>query len=113
MSIKDLAPTVDSVGITQNQINTYFENLPDPKPAPVQPEITKAKVVALANLVFDGSNGVEKHGGFGNMAVEVGLTKAQVKTLVAEMNALLADYRQEGEAKIKELSPKPDVETIE
>lgn len=97
MSLQELAPTIASVGITQTQVNTYFDNLPDPKPDPVPPEITKEKVVALADLVFDGRNGVEKHGGYGNLAVEVGLTKSQVKTLVAEMNALLADYRQEGE----------------
>jgi hypothetical protein len=89
----DIAPTLASVGVTEEEAVTYFENhTPLPSP-PTEPVTTKAKVVAVANLLFDGAHGLEVHGGVAGIAQTVGLTTAQTLVIVREIRDAFAQWR--------------------
>lgn len=88
----EIAPLISGTGITKTAVETYFSNLPEPMQAPEPPAITKAKVQALANKVYDGLDGIAKHGGMVTIAREIGLSPSQVKQLINEMNMLKAAW---------------------
>lgn len=84
----EMAPTIQSTGITKTQVEAYFAALPEPPPSSQLPSITKSKVEGVANKVYDGLNGVSKHGGILKIARSEGLTSGQVKKLIVEMETL-------------------------
>ena len=90
MAFADTAPIAASLGITQTQADNYFANLPAQPAAPVEPTLTKAKYVEVANLLYDGLHGIEKHNGILGIARATGLTTVQVKSVVNELTALKA-----------------------
>jgi len=100
MTYAEMAPVISSTGITKKAIENYFAALPEPTPATPDPEITKAKVQALADKVYDGLDGIAKHGGIIQIASDCDLTPGQVKSLINEMNVLKAAW---DEAKAPEL----------
>lgn len=89
----ELAPIISGTGITRNQVETYFENLPDPPDPPTPPTITSSKVVDLANIYFEAS-GVEKRGGLRQVAIEVGLWVSQCKAIIDEIKVLKVVWDQ-------------------
>ena len=90
MTLSDIAPTISSLGITQTQVNTYFENKIQPPAQPEAPVITKEKVISVANALY--VDGIETHNGLLGLAQEVGLKVSQVKLLVKEIKALEAEW---------------------
>ena len=95
----NIAPTIMSIGeFTLEQIETKLESLPSaPEPNP-EPEITKAKVVGIFNLIFnsyDPRKAIVDAGGYAGIAQQAGLSMSQVKTIVKEIKAVLGLYRSE------------------
>ena len=88
MAFEDIAPTISGLGITETQVNNYFENIPDPPEPPTPPTITTLKVTAIADAIY--VDGIEAHNGIKKLAQEVGLTTSQVKMLIREMQAAKA-----------------------
>ena len=94
MAWEDDAPILSSLGITEVQADTFFNNhAPDPVSV-VQPVITKPKVVAIANIMFDGVHidGIAAYGGVVKIAQEAKLTTAQVTAIVSEIRRLYAAW---------------------
>lgn len=91
---EELAPIISGTGITRNQVETYFENLPEPPSPPSPPEITSAKIVAMANIYFE-PVGIEKRNGLLKVAQEVGLWPSQCKSIIAEIEALFGVWSAE------------------
>lgn len=92
MAYEDIAPTISGTGITQNQVDAYFSALPAAPVTPPPPAITSALVQAVADKVFDGLGGIQKHGGITKIAQDVGLTTDQVKGIIKELYALKAAW---------------------
>lgn len=93
MTYTETAPIISGVGITKTAVNTYFSNLPPAPEGAVAPEVTKAKVQAVADKYFeDGKMNFEKHNGITTVAQEVGLTTLQVKQIVREIEKLHAEW---------------------
>ena len=100
---KDLAIIIKSVGITETQLNNYFENKIQPPTQPAEPTITKEKVVAVANAMY--VDGIENRNGIVTVAQDVGLTTSQVKQIIKEIKTLEA-YWSNPESFAE---PKPEV----
>ena len=100
MAWEDIAPILNSVGVTQEQTETFFENnAPDP-PAYTPPEITKQKVVAIAQVMFDGvhQNGIEHYpGGIARLAQDNKLTLGQARAIVDEIKRLFGLWKEQQE----------------
>jgi hypothetical protein len=91
---EELAPIISGTGITRAQVETYFEGLPEPPVPPTPPEITSAKIVALANIYFE-PRGIEKRNGLLKVAKEVGLWPSQCRTIIAEIQTLFGVWSAE------------------
>jgi hypothetical protein len=89
MPIEDYA-ILNDLGVTQEQVDTYFENKVQPPTPPALPEITKQKAVAVANAMF--VEGIEKSGGVISIARSTGLRPSQVKEIMAALEALYAEW---------------------
>lgn len=95
MSYSTLAPIISGVGIAQNSVDTYFDNLEEPTPSLPPPEITSQKIVALANIYFEDGQvgkGVTTRNGLIHVARIVDLTVSQVKMIISEFNRLYAAW---------------------
>jgi hypothetical protein len=79
MAYTDLAPTMDSVGLTQAEIEVEFSNMPTPPVPNPDPTITKVKVQAVLAAWCTGSLGV------GEIAQDNNLTPNQVKVILREI----------------------------
>jgi len=95
MTFKDIAKIIKSVGITEKQVNTYFENKAEPAEPKPLPEITKAKVVAIADALY--IDGIEAHNGVLGLAQETGLTSGQVKSVIREIKSLESFWSKSNE----------------
>lgn len=88
---EEMAPIISGAGIAQNAVVTYFENIPAaPEPTP-DPAITSQKIVALANIRFEPA-GIERRNGLAKVAQEIGLTVAQCKSILAEIDVLFGAW---------------------
>jgi hypothetical protein len=92
-----VAPTVQSIGnFTKAQIETNLAKVPAlPVPAP-EPTITKAKIVAVFNDLFNGKTpqqAIEQANGIANIAKTHDLTVHQLKTIVDELVAMYSVYK--------------------
>lgn len=91
MAIADTAPILNGAGVTQAQVDNYFANLPaKPTPQP-EPTITKAKIVAIADICYS-ATGISGAGGIKQMASTVDLSTAQVKDILKELQTLNAEW---------------------
>lgn len=94
MSYSDLAPIISGAGISQNQVENYFNNLPtQPEPQP-EPIITVQKIQALANIYYNGDD-LANHGGLKQVASDVGLSTDQAKLLIQEFDKLFAAWQSQ------------------
>lgn len=83
MPFEDEAPILFSVGITEAQMDTYFENHTEPPAPPVIPPITKVKYIAVANAFF--VTGIDKYGGIIKLSQDVKLLTSQVNAIANEL----------------------------
>lgn len=88
MAFEDLALTIFDLGVTEGQINNYFENIPQPPASPEPSPITTQKVVAIANALY--VIGIEAAGGIKKLSQAVKLKTSQVKMIIKELEALKA-----------------------
>lgn len=84
---QELAPIISGTGITRAAVETYFENLPQPPEPTPDPVITAPKIQALANIYFT-PHGIENANGLAKVARTVGLTEAQCKAIIKEIETL-------------------------
>ena len=95
----NVAPMIMGIGeFTLEQIETKLENLPEPPVPSPEPEITKAKIVGIFNLIFnsyDPRKAVVEAGGYSGIASQAGLTVSQVRTIIREMKAVFGLYKSE------------------
>jgi len=87
MTYEELAPVVSSTGITKSAVETYFENVEEPQAPAELPEVTKPKIVAIADALFSGEDFA-----LVQLASDVQLTVGQVKTIIKEINGLHNAY---------------------
>lgn len=92
----DAAPTIMALGeFTLTQVENKLGNLPDP-PSPGTPEpITKEIVIAIFEQVFARHSldtALMAANGYGALAKQHGITKAQAKTIVEELRAMVGVY---------------------
>jgi hypothetical protein len=79
MAYSDIAPTLSSTGLTKEELETEFNNMPSlPVPNP-DPTITKAKAQAILADWCAGNKGI------GEMAHQNDLTQSQVKLILKEI----------------------------
>ena len=93
MAIEDIAPILAGLGVTQVQVDNFFENQILPPAAPVLPTITRPKAIAIAQALY--VTGIEAAGGIKKLAQTVRLTTSQVKAIISELEALEAEWRDE------------------
>ena len=86
----EMAPIIQGTGVTKTSVDNYFENLPEPPAPSVDPAITKAKIVIVANAYL--VDGIEKSNGFNGIVRLSGLRKHQVKAIIREINILKAAW---------------------
>lgn len=96
MAFEDTAPILSSLGVTQTQVHTFFDNQIEPPSAPVEPEYTRAKAVAIGQAVY--IEGIENSGGLKGIARAVRLTPWQVKAVIKELRAEQAVWAAEQDA---------------
>ena len=84
MAYSDLAPTCDSVGATQEELQTILDNKPLQLVQGPDPTITKAHIISIANKVCNG-NSISEQGGIVVISHEEGLTTDQVKMITKEL----------------------------
>ena len=92
MAYGDIAPTLVSLGITESQTHTFFDNqiqLPEP---PVEPPHTRPKAVAIAQALY--ITGIQAAGGLIALATLVRLRVYQVKVIIGELRAAEAEWRE-------------------
>ena len=92
MAFGDIAPTLVSLGVTEAQAHTFFDNqiqLPEP---PVVPAYTKPKVVAIAQALY--ITGIQAAGGLIALATTIRLRPYQVKAIIEELRAAEAEWRE-------------------
>jgi hypothetical protein len=96
-----LAPDLMAAGeFTASAVNSKLSEVPDPKPAAVEPIVTQQKAVALFDLVVgdkytSASAGIIDNGGYNAVANAIGLWPSQVEKLEPQMNNLILAYRSE------------------
>jgi hypothetical protein len=90
MSLEDIAPTLFSLGFTQNQADNFFENKLQPPAPPAIPEITTQQAIAIGQALY--VTGMAEAGGIAKLAHTVGLRIEQVKMIIAELKALEAEW---------------------
>jgi len=89
MAWEDIAPILASVGITKPQVESFFENQEDPPAPNPDPEITKAKIVAVVTAYYS-PGGIEAAGGVMKLAQKNKLKIHQLKAIMAEVKKLEA-----------------------
>jgi len=99
----EIAPTVmDGAPFTKTQIENKLALVPTKPEAQPDPEISNQTKVALFNAVFAYPSLKDFHEQTGktagSLAIEYGLKKHQIKTLISEMQAMLGYYRNNNES---------------
>jgi hypothetical protein len=84
---EEIAPMISTAGITLTQIDNYIANIEEPTqpPEPTPPTAQQCKNVADAYF-----GRIDKFGGIRNVAWGNSLTIEQVKTIIAEIKAVVA-----------------------
>lgn len=86
-TFQEIAPIVSGAGITQEGVENYFANIPVKPELQPEPEITKAKITAVADKYFSGKK-LSEFGGIIQVASDAGLSPSQVKNIIQEFNKL-------------------------
>jgi len=90
MAWKDESPILAGAGITKKQLETLFENIPEPKEPKPEPEITGTKINKVLNGFF--VEGIEAAGGEMKLAQKSKLKIAQLKAIMKEVGAYKAAW---------------------
>lgn len=90
MPVADYPVIADNSSITDTQVNNYFANKLQSPTSPVEPTITQAKIVAIANALY--TDGIQAHRGIRGLAIAVRLTTKQVKDIILALKSLEAEW---------------------